>query len=196
VRRVLIVHGWTNVRPDGHWQRRLATELRRSGDCVVYPQLPDTDQPVLERWLEVLRVERALLDEVGTGETVVVAHSLGCILWLAACARRAVEPPVDRVLLVAPPDPALLGEIPTFQLDPSDPRVVEGLRAGAASTLLLGGDADPWTPAGLQATFGDPLGLVARILPGASHLALSEGWGPWQGVIDWVRDPAADLARR
>jgi hypothetical protein len=34
------------------------------------------------------------------------------------------------------------------------------------------------------------------VIEGAKHLALSDGWGRWQGVIDWVSDPTADLTVR
>ncbi|MEY3909203.1 MAG: hypothetical protein RLZZ90_1110, partial [Actinomycetota bacterium] len=51
-------------------------------------------------------------------------------------------------------------------------------------------------PRGIQQTFGDPLGLQAVILDGAKHLALSDGFTYWQGVIDWVLDSQADLTVR
>ena len=44
---------------------------------------------------------------MGAGERVVVAHSLGCLLWLHAAAEGLVDPVADRVLLVAPPSPAV-----------------------------------------------------------------------------------------
>ena len=37
----LILHGWQNHRPEGHWQRWLAGELEARGHVVRYPQLPD-----------------------------------------------------------------------------------------------------------------------------------------------------------
>ncbi|MEZ5115206.1 MAG: alpha/beta hydrolase [Candidatus Nanopelagicales bacterium] len=196
MRGLLILHGWTNVRPAGHWQRLLAAAARARGDCVLYPQFPDPDLPVLADWLDLLAAELHQLDEAGVTERVVVAHSLGCLTWLHACAQEIVPTSVDRVLLVAPAAPALLDEIPDFRLDPADPGVGSALRAASRSALLVGSDADPWTPAGLHATFGAPLGIPSVVIPGGGHLALSDGWGPWQGVIDWVADPSADLTVR
>jgi hypothetical protein len=34
------------------------------------------------------------------------------------------------------------------------------------------------------------------IIEGGKHLSLQDGWGKWQGVIDWVNDPAAELSVR
>lgn len=47
----LILHGWQNHRPEGHWQHWLAARLTDLGHEVVYPQLPDPDNPELDVWL-------------------------------------------------------------------------------------------------------------------------------------------------
>jgi predicted alpha/beta hydrolase family esterase len=73
---------------------------------------------------------------------------------------------------------------------------VANVRAAAKSIVLLGSDSDPWSPSGIQRTFGDPLGLEARIIAGAKHFSKDDGFGPWQGVIDWVENPDADLMVR
>jgi predicted alpha/beta hydrolase family esterase len=36
----LVLHGWPNRRPDGHWQRWLADRLAEDEAQVLYPQLP------------------------------------------------------------------------------------------------------------------------------------------------------------
>jgi predicted alpha/beta hydrolase family esterase len=73
VAEVLILHGWQNRRPDGHWQRWLAGELGASGAIVRYPQLPEPDEPVLDDWLRALDAE---LDGTVPDELTVVAHSV------------------------------------------------------------------------------------------------------------------------
>jgi predicted alpha/beta hydrolase family esterase len=90
----------------------------------------------------------------------------------------------------------LLGEIKGLNANLSDQKVRAALHASAKSITLVGSDSDPWSPRGIQQTFGDPLGLQAVILEGAKHLALSDGFTYWQGVIDWVLDSQADLTVR
>jgi predicted alpha/beta hydrolase family esterase len=194
--KVLILHGWTNRRQPGHWQRLLATALRQQGHIVVYPQFPDTDQPKLTEWQELLVAELDILDELAEDETIVIGHSLGCINWIQGAATGLITKPVDRVLLVAPADPRLLGEVEGLRVDLSDPAVVKATHASTASLTILASDKDRWTPRGIHATFGEPLGLTPLILEGAGHLSLDDGFGAWQGVIDWVNDPKADLTRR
>ncbi len=194
MKRALLIHGWTNRRPEGHWLRRLAGSLRDQGNLVQYPQLPDTDSPTLDAWCEVLSSELELLHESGEGETVVVAHSLGCVTWLHLCQRGLVPSPIDRVLLVAPAAPETITDLPSFAVDVASAR--ESLMSASLAVTVVASDDDPYLPRGVQETYGEPLGVNAVIIPGAAHLALGDGWGPWQGVIDWVADPAADLRQR
>ena len=112
----LILHGWENHRPAGHWQRWLAGELESRGAVVRYPQLPEPDMPVLEHWIDALESELRATDPASL---TVIAHSLGCLLWLAYAARRASggvpgsEGPVARrLVLVAPPAGSVLRGIP------------------------------------------------------------------------------------
>lgn len=196
MKRVLIIHGWTNRRQPNHWQRNLAVALRREGHAVAYPQLPNTDNPVLDEWLEVIANELSMLDEVSNDELIVFGHSLGCLTWLNAVKQGIVTSNVSRVLLVAPADPALCDDASTFQLDVNDPILKSAVHDASQSTLLVGSDGDPWIPHGVEETFAKPLGLPFVVIPGASHFAGEEGWGPWQGVTDWATDPTADLSRR
>jgi predicted alpha/beta hydrolase family esterase len=193
--KVLILHGWTNRRQPGHWQRHLANELRQQGHIVAYPQFPNTDQPKLDEWQELLAAELDILAEIEAGETIVIGHSLGCINWIQGASTGLIKQPVGRVLLVAPADPFVLVEVEGLNVDLTDPAVAKATRDSTESLTILASDKDKWTPRGIQATFGDPLGLTPLILEGAGHLSLDDGFGFWQGVIDWVNDPKADLTR-
>ena len=194
--KVLILHGWTNRRQQGHWQRHLATALREQGHIVAYPQFPNPDAPKLDEWQELLGAELDILAEVNAEETIVIGHSLGCINWIQGASTGLISKPVDRVLLVAPADPRMLGEIEGLNVDLNSPEVAAATHASTSNLTVLASDKDKWTPRGIQATFGEPLGLEAVILPGAGHLSLDDGFGYWQGVIDWVNDPKADLTKR
>ena len=195
--KVVIIHGWGNRRLEEHWQHRLAVALRNDGHQVWYPQLPATDEPVYADWSEVVLAELAQTAEVDGEETIVIAHSLGCVTWLKLALEKRVPLVVDRLLLVAPADTSLLAQVPSFEYELRGNAALEpAVKAGARGVTLVGSDEDPWAPRGVQETFGVALGVEALIIAGAKHLSLPDGWGPWQGVIDWVNDPAADLTRR
>lgn len=196
--KVLIIHGWTNRRPAGHWQRSLAATLRDQGHLVSYPQLPNPDQPILDEWLEVLTAELDQFDEVASRASeplIVLAHSLGCVAWMQLADRGLLKQPADRVLLVAPPEPAPISPVPSFVMDLSDGRAERMIKGSAREVTLVGSDADVWQPSGIQAGVGDMIGLQAVVVHGAKHFSTLDGFTQWQGVIDWVNDPSADLTK-
>ncbi|MGW0813887.1 RBBP9/YdeN family alpha/beta hydrolase [Streptomyces viridiviolaceus] len=185
----LILHGWQNRRPEEHWQHWLAGRLTALGHDVTYPQLPAPDDPDRDVWLgEVTRHLKALPEDT---ERVVVAHSASAVLWLHAVARGVDGPgSVDRVLLVAPPSASVLArhpEVAAFAPPPLDGLVLPG------PTRLVAGDDDPYCPEGARAVYGDPLGIPTDVLPGAAHLDLDAGYGPWPAVLDWCLDGSAPL---
>ncbi|MFJ8533285.1 RBBP9/YdeN family alpha/beta hydrolase [Streptomyces sp. NPDC093591] len=187
----LILHGWQNHRPEDHWQHWLTDRLTDIGHQVVYPQLPDPDDPELEVWLEELTRHLGKLD--ARSERVVVAHSLSAVLWLHAAARGLPGlDAVDRVLLVAPPSGAVLARHPQvagFALPPLDFTL-------PGPTRLVAGDDDPYCEEGADTLYGHPLALPTDILPGAAHLDLDAGYGPWPAVLGWCLDPTALLMAR
>ena len=194
--RVLIMHGWTNRRQENTWHRILVSALRHQGHQVLYPQFPSTDNPTLEEWQELLLAELELLEEAGPGETVVIGHSLGCVNFIHAAVEGKIKNPVDRLLFVAPADPKLLGEIEGLKVDLSKPKTKQALDAVVRNLTVVGSDADPWIPDGVQQTFAEPLGVEAIVIEGAGHFKGDEGWGQWQGLLDWVNDPSADITIR
>jgi predicted alpha/beta hydrolase family esterase len=150
----------------------------------------------LAKWLAVLKVELDMLKEAGDGELIVFGHSLGCLTWLHIAQSEILKEQASRVMLVAPADPELCGEVPDFQLDLSAPQVKSAAHKAAKETLLVGSDSDPWLPRGLESTYATPLDLPFVLIQGAGHFAVEEGWTPWQGVINWVNDSNTDLSVR
>ncbi|WP_406008805.1 alpha/beta hydrolase [Streptomyces sp. NBC_00637] len=197
-RSCLILHGWQNHRPEGHWQHWLADRLAGLGHQVTYPQLPDPDDPGLEVWLTELARH---LDGLAAGaERVVVAHSLSVLLWLHAVVRDLPAlAGVDRVLLVSPPSGSVLAGYPEVAEFGFAEDALGRWRAGRPlphPTRLVAGDDDPYLPEGVQAAYGDPLGLTAELLPGAGHLDLDAGYGAWPSVLEWCLDGEAELTVR
>jgi uncharacterized protein len=174
-RSFLILHGLRGSGP-GHWQTWLAARLRADGERVAYPDLPDAELPSLPAWREALGGELAALP---AGETIVVCHSLACLLWLHHVSEGGAQ--ADRALLVAPPsESAGIAEIAEFFPVPL-PRLADGAR-------LVCGDNDPYCPEGADTLYGEPLGIPADVLPGASHIHPETGYGPWPAAEVWCLD--------
>lgn len=182
---VVILHGWQGS-PDPHWQAWLADELRGAGREVRFPVLPEPDRPRLDRWLTALADELAGLPEAGFD---VVAHSLGAVLWLHHAAE-ARSPRPARVALVAPVSPrTTIPELASFVPVPLD---VDAVRRAAEGTVLVAGDEDGYTPEGIAEAYARPLKIAATVLPGAGHINVASGYGPWPQMLDWCnRDSLA-----
>jgi predicted alpha/beta hydrolase family esterase len=128
-----------------------------------------------------------------SGERVVVAHSASALLWLQAAARGTRQlGSVDRVLLVAPPSGSVVARHP--EVAELAPPALDFALPGPAR--LVAGDDDPYCPEGADTLFAEPLGIPADILPGAAHLDLDAGYGPWPAVLDRCVDGTAPLTAR
>lgn len=180
---IVIVHGYDGSGP-GHWQRWLHDELRRDGSAVAFPDLPDPAAPDKDAWVEALT---ATIADASSPLTF-VCHSLGC--WaldhlLAARAPLAVH----AALLVAPPSPLLPFE-PVESFLP--PPCLHGCWAPfAARTLVVGSDDDDYASAEEIDEIARTLGVACRILPGAGHINVASGYGPWPFALDWLRSVGA-----
>ncbi|WNI18627.1 RBBP9/YdeN family alpha/beta hydrolase [Actinacidiphila sp. ITFR-21] len=193
-RSFLILHGWQNHRPKDHWQHWLADELTAGGDRVTYPQLPEPDRPDLGAWLARLRELMAADERLPRGEHVVVCHSLGALLWLQAAARGGIR--ADRVLLVAPPAAEVLDRHEEIAAFARPAATAAHVRAAAGRTGLVAGDNDAYCPGGAAHHYGHPLALDTDVIPGAAHLDLDAGYGPWPSLLAWAHDPAVRISAR
>jgi len=192
--RALILHGWQGSGPD-HWQTWLAGRLAAAGAHVQYPTLPDCDVPCPDRWGGALQRELRALARAEGGERVVIAHSLGCVLWLREAAQVAPALRVDRVVLVAPPCPgSRVPELARFYPTGADKSAVD---AAAGSTRLVCSDDDPYCPGrGAAEHWGRPLALAVDLLPGTGHLNVEAGYGPWPAMEAWALGEADALKAR
>ena len=173
-RNFLILHGLEGSGP-GHWQTWLAARLRADNERVAYPDLPDPDMPSLHAWREALTGE---LDALPDGESVVLCHSLACLLYLHHVADGG--PQADRVLLVAPPSEA--ADVPAIAA--FFPTPLPTLQHGAR---LVCSDDDPYCPEGAASLYGRPLELPIDLQPGGGHLNLDAGFGPWPAMEAWAQ---------
>ena len=170
------------------WPHWLAGELTAAGREVRWCRPADPDRPELAGWLAGLADALAGLPEDGFD---VVAHSLGCLLWLHHAGAEAPRP--ARVALVAPP---AAGESPAewrgfFPV----PLSIDAVRRAADGTVLVGGADDPYCAGGVAQVYGTRLKMAATVLPEAGALTADTGYGPWPAVLDWCgRDNLAFLA--
>ncbi|MEY9931316.1 putative alpha/beta hydrolase family esterase [Catenulispora sp. GP43] len=198
----VLLHGWQNRRPAGHWHHWLAEQLRAAGHHVEYPQLPDPDEPKPGQWVDA--IVEALHATRGTRQTV-VCHSLGCLAWLhlRATTQFAEAVNVDRLALVAPPSPPVVRSIPEIaSFAPQAGSAVrprelwDGVPIGARHARLVHSDNDRYCPEGADVFYGRPLGIVSDLMPGQGHLDMDAGYGSWPSMLAWCLDERARIEPR
>jgi len=94
MKRIIIVHRWEGSSQDD-WRLWLKDELKRLGYEVIVPDMPDTDVPVIEKWVNKLSEVVGVLDE----DVYFIGHSIGCQTILRYL--ETIETPVGGALFVA-----------------------------------------------------------------------------------------------
>lgn len=191
-RRFLVLHGWQNRRPRQHWQWQLVEALRQVGEQVIYPQLPDPDRPSLDTWREIVHAE---LTQLGSGERVVIAHSLAVSLWLYVASEMTAVECVDRVLLVSPPSPNFLRAHEEVAVFAEAPVSSEALDSAVGTARLVYGDNDPYCPETASVAYA-ALHLETDVIHDGGHINPDAGYGEWPSAAAWCRDPFARLSPR
>ncbi|MDP3764037.1 MAG: alpha/beta hydrolase [bacterium] len=77
MKRVFIIHGY-DATPEDNWLPWLKKELEAKGFDIAVPQMPEADNPTLEKWLSHIQQLIGECDE----NTFLVGHSLGTITIL------------------------------------------------------------------------------------------------------------------
>lgn len=85
--KVLILHAW-HSQPRDHWYPWLKKELERKNYQVFLPELPtmNTDLPNME--LQLNHIDKTLDID---GQTIIIGHSLGCLLALRLAERKSYQ---------------------------------------------------------------------------------------------------------
>lgn len=177
------------------WPQWLASQLTAAGREVRVCAPPKPAEPLLADWSAALRASLAGLVDDGFD---VLAHSVGCLLWLHHAGQTGDAPRPARVALVAPPAAAAQA-VPEAVAGWSSlypvPLDIDALRGAADGTVLVGSDDDPYCPGGVARTYGAPLKMATTVIPAAGSLTAESGYGRWPAVLDWCgRDNLAFIA--
>ena len=183
---IVIVYGYDGSGP-GHWQRWLHTELLQRKIRVEFPELSDPLEPRKEVWVEELR---GIVDAASEPVSF-VCHSLGCWALDHLLAERGAAG-IEAALLVVPPSPHLIFEPVDSFLPP--PRRRQAWSPLASRSLLVGSDDDDFTSAEEFQEIAASIGVRHQLLPGAGHINVASGHGPWPLALEWVEQTATAAA--
>ncbi|MBI4181527.1 MAG: serine hydrolase family protein [Candidatus Aenigmarchaeota archaeon] len=165
LKRVVICHRWGGS-PQGDWYPWLARELEARGAQVVVPEFPDTDAPLLGKWVAALKKAAG---PVGP-QTYFVGHSIGCQAILRLLQREGK--PAGGAVFVA-------GWFGLKGLDPeeqavADPWIRTPIKLKQAEKRLprvfaLFSEDDPYVPLENAGVFQELLGAKVLVEDGKGH---------------------------
>jgi uncharacterized protein len=176
-RSFLLIHGLGGSGPQ-HWQTWLHGQLRERNADVHYPTFSNYDAPDREVWMQELR---AAWDKIPADhEVTVIAHSLGCILWMHY-GETAPLRSADQVILVAPP--SSLRVIPEVAPFYPVPLHSASLAKVANETLFVLSTDDPYCSLEDAVPYLR-LGAPANVLPNMGHINTDSGHGEWPWILE------------
>jgi predicted alpha/beta hydrolase family esterase len=170
--QVLTLPGWQNSGP-GHWQSVWETQQG-------YTRVEQHDwlRPLRGDW--IARLEDVLLQ---TKEpTILVAHSLGCLLVAAWAAHSRHTHLVKAALLVAPSDAEREALRPV--LTSWSPIALSKL---PFKSLLVASQDDPYCSFERAEIFASAWGSALVDMGLRGHINAESGLGDWSQGLDWVR---------
>ncbi len=188
-RSFLILHGLGGSGTE-HWQTWLYNELMNAGEKVYYPTLPEYNDPQKDKWIK--RLEDTF-QTITSDNIYVIAHSLGCILWLHFALNNGhkIKNSVKRVILVAPPSPYLKHEI----IQRFFPLPVKGkdLIQSIDDTLQIQSTNDPYCSVEDSRFFKD-IGIRQQLVVNKGHINIDSGFGKWEWILGYCLDQNLDFA--
>ncbi len=172
-RQFLILHGWQGSGPT-HWQTWLANELRKRGEKVVYPELPNPMHPKLEEWLAALH---DVISALSPSDTItVITHSLGGALWIQYVARHP-EFASARAFFVAPtPDDCDIADIASFFPLPN-------IRITHPASVLVCSENDNYIIFEKFQLLAHGLRISVHHVVQSGHINVASGFGAWPWIL-------------
>lgn len=185
----LMLHGLGGSGPD-HWQSWLYKRLVDADEKVYYPTLPEFDNPHFDEWFQTLE---DTFETITSDNITVVAHSLGCILWLHFVVKNGhkLNKRIKRVILVAPPSPYIKHEIIQRFL----PLLIKGkeIIQSCHDIMQIQSTNDPYCSVEDSQYFKD-LGIKQLLVGNKGHINMESGFGKWQWILDYCLDQKQNFA--
>jgi predicted alpha/beta hydrolase family esterase len=173
--KILILHGWQGS-PKSHWQSILYQDLKKDSFEVLFPTLPDKDNPTLDIWIQSLdNIMQTFKPDI------IVCHSLANILWFHYLNMGKMKYTLKKLMLVSPVSPrCAIKEISTFF-----PYTVP-LDLKASNKIMASSDNDPYITIDELYELSNKLEIGLKILENGKHINEKSGYGRLDCAYDWI----------
>lgn len=182
--RVFLIHGWGGS-PQSDWFPWAILEFTKLDYKVIAPYMPDTNIPVINKWVDHLSAQVGDLHE----SDIFIGHSIGCQTILRYLEQSSGV--VAKVILVAPwftltnleNDEAWKVADPWLKTTMDFSKIIN--KAGKFITIFS--DNDPWVPyLENKGMFEEKLNPEVVVLHNKGHITAEEGSTQLFELIDLV----------
>lgn len=94
MKRIFMIHRWSGG-PNSDWRPWLKAELEKEGYQIFVPNMPGTEVPIIEKWVNYLEEIVGIPDD----QTFFIGHSIGCQTILRYLQK--IHTPIGGALFVA-----------------------------------------------------------------------------------------------
>ena len=174
-KRVVIIHCWSGS-PDYAWYPWLKKELENQGHEVIVPEMPDTDEPRINKWVTAVKAVAGDVDE----NTYFVGHSMGVQTVVRYLQGTPEGTRIGGAVFVA----GFFKHLTNMGNDPVDldvmkewletPVDLESVSYKLKKSVAIFSESDPFVPLDNQDDFKDKLGSEIVVLPGPGHFSGSD----------------------
>ena len=179
LKRVFIIHGY-GATPDDNWFPWLKKELETKDFEVQVPQMPDADNPTLDKWLPHLQQIVGQCNE----NTYLVGHSLGTITVLRFLEALPESEKAGGIVLVGGFSESL-GFKPLETIT-QKPHHYEKVKRSANKIMAIHSTDDKSVPYRFAEIIRDKLSADLITLHGAGHINWKSGWFELPQALDAI----------
>jgi len=169
MKKIILIHGWGG-NPKDNWIPWLKEELEKKGLDVLAPIMPDSENPIIEKWLEKLK------DEVGEVDknTYFVGHSIGAQAIMRYLEK--IDITIGGVLFTAPWFNLLetAYDEPEEEIQIAEPWLntaidFEKIKQNCDNIIAIFSDNDPCVPLSDKDLFKERLNARIEVVNGQGH---------------------------
>lgn len=181
LKKAIIVHGWEG-HPGEAWFPWLKKELEQLGVQVEVPQMPDTENPTLGKWLPYLEKVVGEPDE----NLVIIGHSLANITALRFLEGLPEGKRIGKLVMVGGyVDNLGFKELDSFFQKPID---WANIKKHCSSFVAINSDDDQYVPLENADIFKEKLGAKVIIEHNKRHMGHEDNMVELQSVLEAVKE--------
>src|SRR3989344_6904899 len=180
-KRVIIVHGWEGS-STSDWIGWAVDAFQEKGYKVLAPEMPNTDHPIIEKWVEHLRSVASTVDE----HTYFIGHSIGCQAIMRFL--ETIDTKAGGAVFVA-------GWFDLTNLESEEEKILKlwietpieyaKVKENLARSVVILSDNDLYVPyEQTKKRFEARLDSEVVTIPGAGHIDTDAGFGPFSQLIE------------